>query len=82
MTHAVHHLDQPGGITLGELQRSFEAITATALDTCLIATVYYLCQNPRVYDKLKDEVRSAFTSEASIGVEAVGSLMHLLKESL
>ncbi|CAN8101611.1 unnamed protein product [Discula destructiva] len=88
MTHAVHHLNQPGGITLGELQRSFEIITTAASDTaatCIIAAVYYLSQNPRVYEKLKAEIRGTFASEAAINIEAVRDLPYLLavlKESL
>lgn len=88
MTHALHHLDQPGGINLGELQRSLEIIVTAASDTAatlLIGAVYYLCKNPSVYAKLKDEIRNSFTSEEAIDINSVSNkpyLLAVLKESL
>lgn len=88
MTHALVHLDQTGGITLGELQRSLEIIIVAATDTTatvLIGAVYHLCRNTTVYAKLKAEVRSAFASEAAIDIEGVSKLCYLIaviKESM
>lgn len=88
MTHALVHLDQTGGITLGELQRSLEIIIVAATDTTatvLIGAVYHLCRYPAVYAKLKAEVRSAFASEAAIDIEGVSKLPYLIaviKESM
>lgn len=88
MTHALHHLDQPGGINLGELERSFEVIVTAGSDTAatlLIGAVYHLCQNPAIYAKLKDEIRNSFASEVDINIESVNKkpyLLAVLKESL
>lgn len=88
MTHALPHLDKPDGINLGELQRSVEIIVTAASDTAatlLIGAVYHLCNNPVVYAKLKEEIRSSFSSESEINISSVGNkpyLLAVLKEAL
>lgn len=88
MTHALVHLDQTDGITLGELQRSLEIIIVAATDTTatvLIGAVYHLCKNPAMYARLKADVRNAFASEAAIDIEGVSKLSYLIaviKESM
>lgn len=88
MTHALNYLDKPDGLNLGELQRSLEIVVTAASDTAAtlpIGAVYYLCKNPSVYAKLKDEIRNSFASEEEIGISTVSDkpyLLAVLKEAL
>ncbi|CAD6453281.1 1625f1ab-0071-453d-8ece-69f6a7ae3e3e [Sclerotinia trifoliorum] len=88
MTHALNYLDQPGGLNLGELQRSLEIVVTAASDTAAtlpIGALYHLCKNPSVYAKLKQEIRSSFSSEEEINISTVNEkpyLLAVLKEAL
>ncbi|EDO00580.1 hypothetical protein SS1G_14450 [Sclerotinia sclerotiorum 1980 UF-70] len=88
MTHALNYLDQPGGLNLGELQRSLEIVVTAASDTAAtlpIGALYHLCKNPSVYAKLKQEIRSSFSSEEEINIGTVNEkpyLLAVLKEAL
>lgn len=46
--------------------------------TLLSGVTYYLLTNPRVYDKLKKEVRGTFNSDKEITIDRIGDLPYLL----
>ncbi|KAK0637632.1 putative sterigmatocystin biosynthesis P450 monooxygenase stcF [Lasiodiplodia hormozganensis] len=46
--------------------------------TLLSGVTYYLLTNPRVYDKLKKEVRGTFNSDEEITIDRIGDLPYLL----
>lgn len=57
----------------GMLVRAGSETTATSLS----ALTYYLCRNPRVYQKLAQEIRGRFTTYEQIDAHAVGSVPYL-----
>lgn len=46
--------------------------------TLLSGVTFLLLKNPEAYSKLKEEVRSAFTSEDEINIISVGKLTYML----
>lgn len=50
---------------------------AETTSTCLSATLYHLCKTPRVMQKLKNEVRGAFSSNEEITLKATAELPYL-----
>ncbi|KAF8865497.1 cytochrome P450 [Acephala macrosclerotiorum] len=75
------HLDQPDGITFGEMQETAAALLVAGSDTTantLMAVTYYLTTHPEVHAKLTDEVRSAFKTQSDITAVSVNSLEYML----
>ncbi|KAK4494178.1 hypothetical protein PRZ48_014476 [Zasmidium cellare] len=50
---------------------------AETTSTCLSATMYHLCKTPHAMQKLKEEIRSTFTSSEDITLKAVAELPYL-----
>ena len=50
---------------------------AETTSTCLSATVYHLCRTPSAMQKLKDEIRSTFSSSEDVTIRAVSNLPYL-----
>ena len=50
---------------------------AETTSTCLSGTFYHLLKTPRVYKKLRDEIRSTFATSEDITLGAVGKLDYL-----
>ena len=46
--------------------------------TLLTGTIYFLTAHPEVYEKLKQEVRAHFKTEADINITSVGNLSYML----
>jgi cytochrome P450 len=50
---------------------------AETTSTCLSATLYHLCNTPRVMKKLRDQIREQFASPEQITLKAVGDMAYL-----
>lgn len=80
-SYVIRHFDRPTGLKMAEVQATYASFVLGGSDTVAITlatATHYLLTNPVVLDKLKLEVRSAFTSEADITIAQVTNLKYLL----
>lgn len=69
------------GMSVGELHSNANLLILAGSETTatlLSGATYYLLKNPATYKKLTDEVRSRFTSDDQITLQAVGELEYML----
>lgn len=67
-------------LTEGEIMSNSVLIVgggAETTSTCLSATFYHLCKTPHAMNKLKNEIRKAFSSNEEITVKATANLPYL-----
>ncbi|KAK2601505.1 hypothetical protein N8I77_010952 [Diaporthe amygdali] len=80
-SYVIRHFDRPTGLKMAEVQATYASFILGGSDTVAITlatATHYLLTSPVVLDKLKLEVRSAFTSEADITIAQVTNLKYLL----
>ena len=81
MTHIVPHVGRPNGITDNEVLANAQILIMAGSETSatlLSGTSYFLMTNPGPYQKLKDEIRSAFASEEEINFNSISKLKYTL----
>lgn len=81
MTHIVPHVGRPNGLTDDEVLANAQILIMAGSETSatlLAATSYFLMTNPVPYQKLKDEIRSAFASEEEINFTSISKLKYTL----
>ena len=69
------------GLTDGEIESNaslFIIAGSDSIATVLAGVTWYLLQNPQIYEKLKEELDRAFTTEEEITVERVEQLPYLI----
>nr|A0A3Q9FEJ4.1 RecName: Full=Cytochrome P450 monooxygenase astA; AltName: Full=Asperterpenoid biosynthesis cluster protein A [Talaromyces wortmannii]AZQ56742.1 cytochrome P450 [Talaromyces wortmannii] len=81
LSFILRHQDEATGMSLPELEINASTLivagsetTATLLSGC----TYYLLRNPRVMEKLLNEVRTTFKSEDEIDITTVNGLKYML----
>ncbi|PNS16791.1 Isotrichodermin C-15 hydroxylase [Sphaceloma murrayae] len=69
------------GITTREIVSNANLLMIAGTETTatvLAGTTYLMLKHPDVYQKVRDEVRSRFTSQDEISIEAAGNLSYML----
>lgn len=72
--------EEKGQLALGDLLSNAPIIIAAGSETtatALSGATYYICQNPRVYSILVQEIRSAFKTKDEITVSRTNELKYL-----
>jgi cytochrome P450 len=84
----LRHNDDGKGLARNEMQANASMFMVAGTETTattLSGVAYYLCNNPRVYKKLVEEIRTTFKSSDEIAVGPLGEMEYLnavLREGL
>ena len=81
MSYIIRHNGKETGMSLLETQAQSYVIIIGGSETTatlLSGAIYYLCNNPSTMQKLQDEIRSSFKSEADINFNSVSGLKYML----
>ncbi|KAK4447093.1 putative sterigmatocystin biosynthesis P450 monooxygenase stcF [Podospora aff. communis PSN243] len=81
MTHITPHVGRANGLTPNEVLANAQILIMAGSETSatlLCGTAFFLMTNPEPYRKLKEEIRSAFASEAEITFTSISKLKYTL----
>ncbi|ENH66031.1 Isotrichodermin C-15 hydroxylase [Fusarium oxysporum f. sp. cubense race 1] len=81
MSYILRHNDNEKGMTTGEIVENSAILIVAGSETTatlLSGTTYYLLTHPDVYDKVVQEIRSAFQSEDEITILRLNQLQYML----
>lgn len=81
LTTAHKQLNQPGGISMKELDSTLGTLIFAGSETTatlLSGAVYYICAHPLVLQKLQHEIRGTFQDKGDINMVSVNQLPYML----
>ncbi|KAM0278019.1 hypothetical protein ACHAQH_005388 [Verticillium albo-atrum] len=81
MSYILRHNDSEKGMTVGEIVENSSILIVAGSETTatlLSGTTYYLLRHPEAYNKVVQEIRSAFKSEDEITMLRVNNLQYMI----